>query len=309
MTVAEKTRDVAETAVRPKRADRQPGPLGKSLLMLPAVFLLALFFAAPILWSIYSAFTNAALTGAAASNAQFVGLANFRHLFSDPQTRQAIWLTVVFVLGSAVFGQNLLGLTLALLMRGRNRVVRSIVGTVVVSAWVLPEIVAAFVWYAFLNEKGTLNAIFGAVGLPSQNWVYTVPIGAVVLANIWRGTAFSMLVYSAALSDVPPELSDAAAVDGAGGWRRLWYVTLPLIRRSISTNLMLITLQTLSVFTLIYVMTGGGPGTKSQTLPLQMYQQAFKFSQVGLGTAIALILLCVGGAFSILYIRVLKPEV
>jgi multiple sugar transport system permease protein len=86
-------------------------------------------------------------------------------------------------------------------------------------------------------------------------------------------------------------------------------VTLPLIRRSIATNLMLITLQTLAVFTLIFVMTGGGPGTKSQTLPLLMYQQAFKFSQVGLGTAIALILLCVGGLFSAFYIRMLRPEV
>ena len=277
--------------------------------MLPAVLLLALFFAGPILWCFYSAFTNAALTGAAASNAQFVGLANFRQLWADPQTANAIWLTVVFVLGSAVFGQNLLGLVIALLMKGRNRFVRSIVGTIVVAAWVLPEIVGAFVWYAFLNPEGTLNAILGGVGLPDQNWIYTIPIFAVILANVWRGTAFSMLVYSAALSDVPPELSEAAAIDGASGWKQLWYVTLPLIRRAIATNLMLITLQTLAVFTLIFVMTGGGPGTKSQTLPLLMYQQAFKFSQIGLGTAIALILLCVGGLFSIFYIRMLRPEV
>ena len=186
---------------------------------------------------------------------------------------------------------------------------RSIVGTIVVAAWVLPEIVGAFVWYAFLNPQGTLNAILGAVGLPDQDWSYSLPILAVILANVWRGTAFSMLVYSAALSDVPPELSEAAAIDGASGWKQLWYVTLPLIRRSIATNLMLITLQTLAVFTLIFVMTGGGPGTKSQTLPLLMYQQAFKFSQIGLGTAIALILLCVGGLFSVFYIRLLRPEV
>jgi len=206
-------------------------------------------------------------------------------------------------------GQNLLGLVLALLMKGRNRFVRSIVGTIVVAAWVLPEIVGAFVWYAFLNPEGTLNAMLGSVGLPHQDWIYTIPIFAVILANVWRGTAFSMLVYSAALSDVPPELSEAAAIDGASGWKQLWYVTLPLIRRAIATNLMLITLQTLAVFTLIFVMTGGGPGTKSQTLPLLMYQQAFKFSQIGLGTAIALILLCVGGLFSIFYIRLLRPEV
>jgi multiple sugar transport system permease protein len=308
MTVTGAPKVVAPTAPS-RRSARRRGQLGRLVPMLPAVLLLALFFAGPILWCFYSAFTNAALTGAAASNAQFVGLANFRQLFADPQTLNAVWLTVVFVLGSAVFGQNLLGLVLALLMKGRNRFVRSIVGMIVVAAWVLPEIVGAFVWYAFLNPQGTLNAILGAVGLPDQDWIYTLPIFAVILANVWRGTAFSMLVYSAALSDVPPELSEAAAIDGASGWKQLWYVTLPLIRRAIATNLMLITLQTLAVFTLVFVMTGGGPGTKSQTLPLLMYQQAFKFSQIGLGTAIALILLCVGGVFSVFYIRMLRPEV
>ena len=82
-----------------------------------------------------------------------------------------------------------------------------------------------------------------------------------------------------------------------------------MIRRSISTNLMLTTLQTLGVFTLIWVMTGGGPGTSSSTLPVLAYQQAFKFSQVGYGTAIATVTLLVGAIFSIVYIKALKPEV
>ncbi len=98
-------------------------------------------------------------------------------------------------------------------------------------------------------------------------------------------------------------------MDGASGVKRLVYITLPLIRRSISTNLMLTTLQTLSVFTLIFVMTGGGPGTESSTLPVLAYQEAFKFSQLGLGTAIATVLLLVGAVFSVIYIRALKPEV
>jgi multiple sugar transport system permease protein len=276
--------------------------------MMPALLLLMLFVG-PILWCVYSAFTNAALTGAGAGTTEFVGLDNFTRMLQDPELGQAIWLTVVFVLGSAVIGQNTLGLTIALLMSGRHRVVRAVVGAVVVAAWVLPEIVAAFTWYAFLGRDGTLNVVLGWLGLPDQNWLFTIPILAVILANVWRGTAFSMLVYSAALSDVDPELTEAAQVDGASGWRRLVHVTLPLIRHSIVTNLMLITLQTLSVFTLIFVMTGGGPGTKSQTLPLLMYQQAFKFSDLAYGTAIALVLLMVGGVFSLVYIRALRPEI
>ena len=164
----------------------------------------------------------------------------------------------------------------------------------VVGAWVMPEIVAAFCWYAFLNPDGTLNATGSGSSAATQNWLYTAPMFAVILANVWRGTAFSMLVYSAALSDIPPEIEEAAEIDGAGGWRRLWYVTLPMIRRSIVTNLMLITLQTLAGVQLIYVMTGGGPGNKSQTTAVFMYQQAFKFYKLGYGTAMALVLLVVG---------------
>ncbi|NUP52437.1 MAG: sugar ABC transporter permease [Catenulispora sp.] len=279
----------------------------RHLPLAPALILLVLFFLGPVIWSVYSSFTNAALTGEGAASPQWVGLENFRRLFSDPNVSNGIWLTVVFVLGSAVIGQNLLGLAIALLMRGRSKTLRGIVGAVVVSAWVLPEVVSAFIWYAFLGQDGTLNAVMKFFGMSGQNWLYSDPMLAVIIANIWRGTAFSMLVYNAALADVPSDVQEAAALDGATGWRRLWSVTLPLIRASIVTNLMLITLQTLSVFTLIYVMTAGGPGFASATLPVLMYQQAFKFSEIGYGTAISLLLLVIGAVFSFIYVRVLKP--
>ena len=227
---------------------------------------------------------------------------------SSPDVAASLWLTVVFVLLSAVVGQNGLGILLAVFMQHRGKLLRGVVGTVVVAAWVLPEVVAAFAIYAFLNAQGTLNEVLGWFGM-SQNWLYTAPMLAVVLANIWRGTAFSMLVYQAALSEVPSDLVEAAQVDGAGPVRRFWHVILPVIRRTVVTNLMLITLQTLGVFGLIYVLTAGGPNNKTQTLPLLMYEQAFKFGQIGYGTAIALVLLVLGAVFSLIYIRSLKAEV
>lgn len=276
----------------------------------PAVLLLAVFFAGPILWCLYAAFTNVALSGPGASAPTFVGLGNFQRMIADPVFRQSVGLTVVFVLGSAVVGQNVLGMLLALLMRGRNRVFRALLGTAVVGAWVVPEVVAAFIWYAFLSDRGTLNTLLtAATGAHHGSWLYAAPMVSVIVANVWRGTAFSMLVYQAALSEVPPELVEAAAVDGAGTWARLRYVTLPVMKRSIITNLMLVTLQTLSLFTLIFVMTGGGPGTDSQTLPIYMYEQAFKFYQLGYGTAVALVLLLIGAIFSLVYVRALRVEV
>ena len=289
------------------RRHRGPGLAAKLLPLLPAVVLLLLFFAGPVVWSLYTAFTNQSLSGSGASNAQFIGLANFSRMVADPNFWHSIVLTVVFVVGSAVVGQNTLGLLIALLLRHRRRFTQAAVSLVVVGAWVMPEIVAAFCWYAFLNPDGSLNSWFGGVGF-SQNWLYTTPMLGVILANVWRGTAFSMMVYSAALSDIPPELEEAASVDGGSGWRRLWSITLPLIRRSILTNLMLITLQTLAVFTLIYVLTAGGPGTKSSTTPIYMYEQAFQFYDLGYGTAMALVLLLVGALFSLVYLRFVSVD-
>nr|WP_255447628.1 sugar ABC transporter permease [Schumannella sp. 10F1B-5-1] len=292
---------------------RRRGRLGRDLLrstpLLPAVVLLAIFLLGPVISAFYGAFTNSALSGAAAQGAEFIGFKNFTDLFADPDFPKSVVLTFVFLFFSAVVGQNVLGLALALLMRSANKVVRAIVSTIVVGAWILPEIVASFAAYAFFTKEGTLNGMLAAIGITGPTWLYTFPMLAVILANIWRGAAFSMLVYSAAINDVPPEITESAEVDGATGWQRLVRITIPMIRRSISTNLMLTTLQTLSVFTLIYVMTGGGPGTNSSTLPLLAYKEGIAFGQLGFGTAIALILLVVGALCSIVYIRALKPEV
>ncbi|MEZ0494295.1 carbohydrate ABC transporter permease [Kineococcus sp. TBRC 1896] len=281
--------------------------IARALPLTPAIVLLLVFLAGPILWCVYAAFTNTALTGAGSGNTRFVGLDNFRAAFTSDAFANSVVLTLVFTLLSAVVGQNLLGLALALLQKRSVKVVRTLVGITVIGAWVIPEVVAGYLWYAFLAQDGTFNEFLGTFGL-GQNWLYTLPIIAVSLANVWRGTAFSMLVYNAALSEIPAEIEEAAEMDGATGWRRLRWVTVPMIKRTVTTNLMLITLQTLSVFGLIYTMTKGGPGTKSQTLPLYMYEQAFSFSQIGYGTAIALVLLAVGAVFSILYMRLLRED-
>ncbi|WP_370647292.1 carbohydrate ABC transporter permease [Agromyces endophyticus] len=302
------TRDDPNFRVGRRSPHRRRRALIRLLPVAPSIALLALFMAGPVIWAFYVSFTNTALTGRAAREPQWVGLENYVDLFTDRAFPLSLLLTVVFVLGSAVIGQNLVGLALALLMLRANRVVRAVVGTTVVAAWVLPEIVAAFAAYAYFADDGTLNQLLGAIGIAGPNWLFDFPMLAVILANVWRGTAFSMLVYEAALNDVPPEITEAAIVDGAGGAKRLWWVTLPMIRPSIATNLMLITLQTLAVFTLIWVMTKGGPGMASSTLPIFAYQEAFKFQQIGYGSAIAVVMIVVGAVFSIGYIRMLRPE-
>ncbi len=272
----------------------------------PAVVLLAVFLLGPILYGIYISFTDLQLTGASETN--FVGVDNFVKALTSTDFRASVLYTLFFTVVSAIIGQNVLGMLLALLMRSAAAPVRALVSAIVVGAWVLPEVVIGYLWLSFLGDGGTLNNVLAWFGGSGQQWLFTIPILAVSVANIWRGTAFSMLVYSAALSDVPQDVVEAARVDGAGTWRTLFSITLPMVRRSIATNLMLITLQTLSVFGLIWAMTKGGPSGKSTTLPVFAYEQAIQYSQLGYGTALALILLLIGGVFSLIYLRILRLE-
>ncbi|GAA3291020.1 carbohydrate ABC transporter permease [Arthrobacter citreus] len=293
---------------RDRRAAARIGRFARLVPLAPAVVLLLVFLGGPIIWAVYGSFTDAGLTGAAAKNPEWIGLENYRGLLTDPLFPRSLWLTFLFVLVSAVIGQNCLGMLLALLMQRANAVVGGIVGTCVVAAWVLPEIVAAFIAYAFFFRDGMLNQLTGLAGLPAVDWLYEQPMLALIIANIWRGTAFSMMNYQAALNDVPPEITESATIDGAGTVQRLRYVTLPMIRRSIATNLMLITLLTLGTFTLIFVVTRGGPLNASTTLPIMAYEQAFQYGDIGYGTAIAVVMLFIGAVFSVAYIRMLRER-
>jgi multiple sugar transport system permease protein len=274
--------------------------------LLPSVVIMLVFFIYPILLTFFYSFTNLALTGEAAKELKFIGLDNYIHMFEDPTVSVSIWNTLIFLMGSAVIGQQLVGFIIALLMKHKNKTFRRVLGTIVLAGWVTPEIVCALCLYSFFGDEGTLNIILKFFGIPGVTWLYTVPMLTIILANIWHGTAFSMLVFQAALDDVPNEIEEAAVVDGASKWQILIRIIIPYIKDTITTNMMLVTLQTLGVFGLIYAMTGGGPGTSTTTLPIFMYNQAFINYQLGYGTAISLLLLLMGVVLSLFYIRSMK---
>jgi multiple sugar transport system permease protein len=290
---------------KPSKRSSQNG-IRAALFLLPTWLLLIVFFFLPIVLTFYYAFTNISLTGLASAHTEFIGFRNFTSMFSDPSFRISVVNTIIFLLLSAIVGQQVLGLIIALLMNEKKQWFRSIIGIFVIAGWVTPEIVVAFIWFAFLNDNGSLDVALGWLGIQPIHWLTSFPMVSVIIANVWHGTAFSMLVYQAALGDVPKDIQEAAKIDGANGWQRLWQITLPMIRGSIVTNMVLITLQTLGLFTLIYALTGGGPGTATETLPIYMYQAAFSSYQLGYGTAISLILLLIGIIFSVGYIKVSK---
>jgi multiple sugar transport system permease protein len=277
--------------------------------LLPSWVLLLIFFIGPVILTFVFSFSNLALSGADASQFKFIGFDNFTRMFQDPEFRTSVFNTIVFVFFSAVIGQCGLGFIIAFLMREKNKLFRRVVGLIIIAAWVTPEVVVSFCWVAFLSDSGTANWLVGLMGIKPIAWMFTFPMISVVIANVWRGTAFSMMVFQTALDNIPKEVEEAAIMDGAGRFKTITKVVIPMVKGTISTNLMLVTLQTLGVFTLIYTMTGGGPGMKTSTLPVFMYKQAFVSYQLGYGTAISLVLLVLGACASLIYMKLLKVKV
>ena len=284
------------------------------LFMAPAFLVIAVFMLGPAFWAIYISFTNMSLTGAGAATPMWVGLQNFVQILHDAEFFNAFRVSLTYLVVSALIGQAVLGLLLAMLMRHRQRLFKSVLGAIIIVAWVIPDVVAGFLWSSFLAggpqsvlSPGLLNSIVATFGLPQHAWLQDYPMASIIVANTWRGTAFSMLLYASALEGIPPELFEAASIDGAGLWARIRYITLPVIKGSIATDLLLITLATLSDFTLVYVLTGGS-NLNTELLTIYQYRQAFQFYQIGYGSAISLLILVVGAVLSLLYIRVLRVD-
>lgn len=280
------------------------------IYLLPAILLLLFFFLWPIILSCFYSMTDMTLSGTKAQNYNFVGFYNFTRLFSDPLFKTSFMNTVIFLVFSAIIGQLVLGFIIAFLMKEKRKGFRSFTGMSVLIGWIMPEVVVALCWVAFFAKDGTLNVILNNTGILSEplSWLYKFPMMTTIVANIWHGTAFSMMQFQAALDDISGEVEESAELDGASGIKKMFYITIPLVKNTIMTCMSLITLKTLSVFGLIYAMTGGGPGTKTTTLSIYMYKQAFGSYQMGYGTAIALIMLVIGIIFSCIYMKLSKTK-
>lgn len=279
----------------------------------PAAILLAIFFLAPAGWALYSSLTNRALVGIDAANYRFIGLDNYRRLMEDPDFFQVIRNSIIFVVGSAMIGQFILGLAMAVLIdfsEKRGYRIALLGYAAVLLAWVNPTVIAGFQWTAMFDfYYGTLNRTMNAVGLPSVNWIGDYPMLSVIIVNVWRGTAFAMMIFLGALKTIPPYIYEAARIDGATGWQAFWDHTLPNLRHIMMIVLLSLTISTFGTFLLIQTLTNGGPGIQTEVIALFAYHTAFTGYEIGYGSAIALVMLVLNLVFGTIYIRVSRPRV
>ena len=268
----------------------------------PALLLIAVFLIFPAFWVLYLGLTDQALTGVKAVMPSFTGFNNFSRAFHDRFFYNALKVSFIFVFGSAWLGQALLGLVLAVLLYEMKSKWRAVVNGAAVLAWIIPEVVVAYLWIAFLDKDfGMLNQMIALIGIDKVNWLYDHPILSIIVFNTWRGTAFSLLLFTSALETIPPSYIESAKVMGAGLWRRFFEVVLPQIRAILLTDLILITLWTFNVFT-PFLLTGGGPSFKSEILPIYIWRTSFKYFKLGYGSAVSTTLLLINFAFALLYL-------
>ena len=276
--------------------------LGKgaaTAFLTPSMLFIGVFLLVPAFWTLYLGLTNYKLVGVEALKPSFVGLANFEKALQDPQFLSSLKLTVIYVIGSAILGQALLGFILAWVLNELSPRIRNFVELIVIFSWIVPGSVVAFLWFAFFNkEEGTLNAILGV----EVDWLLDYPMLSIIIFNIWRGTAFSMLLFSAAIASIPKSHLEVARVAGASKFQQLRKIVLPTARAYILTNMLLITLWTFNDFG-PYLLTGGGPGGETQTLPIFIYDSALRYLDFGYGSAIAAIMLFLNLILSLIVIR------
>ena len=227
---------------------------------------------------------------------------------------KVIRTTAIFVLASVVL-QLALGLVIALAAnRARRRRLPGMVfmRSIILSAWVMPGVVIGIVWAIVLNEAsyGLANLLLATVGIGTVAWLSnpSLALMSIVIANVWRGTAFSMILQYAGLQSIPDELYEAAEVDGANVLQSFWFITIPQLRPILMINVILITISTLNTFDMILPLTGGGPGQATEVLALRTYNVIFgQFSLAG-GAVLAVIMLAISLLLTVGYRRLLRSE-
>ncbi|MFI9847940.1 carbohydrate ABC transporter permease [Nonomuraea sp. NPDC051941] len=274
-----------------------------ALFLIPTVLVFGLFSWWPIIRSVVLGFQQTNLVEAAT----FAGLDNFRTLLADPLLGTAVRNTLLFT-GLALLIGFPLPIFLAVLMSELRRG-SGLMRVLVYLPVVVPPVVAVLMWKWFYDpDSGLFNQLLGLVGLGPYPWLQSTGMAmpSLILEATWAGAGGVVLIYLAALSSVPTELYEAAELDGASVWRRLWHVTLPQLRPILLIMLLLQVINTFQVFTEPFVLTDGGPEDSTVTVLLLIYRYAFVNGDYGTAAALSVSLAVVLAVLSAVYLRLTR---
>jgi raffinose/stachyose/melibiose transport system permease protein len=268
------------------------------LLLVPAMFFFLLFALGPMAVAGYISL----LEWDGVSPPAWVGLENWGRLFTDPVTLRSLFLTVQVMVLSWII-QTPISLLLGVFLAGKQRY-RAVLGVLYFLPLLFSAVAIGLIWLYILEPNlGVLNRMLDALGASAlaKNWLGSSDLAlyAIIVVIAWQFIPFHTLLYQAGARQIPAVLYEAARIDGAGKMQQFFYVTLPQLKYTVISSTILILTGSLTYFDVIFVMTGGGPGYATRILPLHMYITAFQNTELGYGSAIAVLLAVAGVVLSL----------
>ncbi|WP_396653388.1 carbohydrate ABC transporter permease [Microbacterium sp. WCS2018Hpa-23] len=280
--------------------------------VVPAALYLVLFFGYPIVQNGVMSFQEFTTRTFFTGEAPWVGWYNYVEVISSPGFGRVMMNTAIFTVVSIV-AQFVIGLALAVFFR-RRFPLSGVVRSLLLLPWLIPLIVSSAIWRWMLDkDSGVINQVLsGLTGSDvSIGWLTDVNIAlpAVILVNVWLGIPFNMTILYSGLQDIPEELYEAAALDGATGWRAFWAITWPMLRPVTGVVVLLGVVYTLKALDIILGLTGGGPAGSTETLATEAYRLSFGQFDFGAGAAVGNILIVISLIFAVLYLRANRKAV
>jgi multiple sugar transport system permease protein len=301
------------SATAPARTwGRRQEELAKILFVVPAALAIVALFGYPVVKNLAMSFQDYTLKTFFTGEAPWIGLQNYIAVVRDDVFAKAVVNTALFTIGSIV-GQFVIGMLLALFFH-KNFPLGGVLRALFLLPWLIPLIVGSAAWRAILDQdSGILNVTLKNLGIihASVPWLTSphVALVAVILVNIWLGIPFNLTLLYSGLQEIPNDLYEAGAMDGATGWKAFWHITLPNLRAVVGVVLMLGVIYTLKVIDIILGLTQGGPANATQTIATQSYQSSFVSFKFGQGAALSNILILISLAFSIVYLHATRRQV
>ncbi|MGP3975022.1 carbohydrate ABC transporter permease [Streptomyces sp. 8N114] len=277
----------------------------------PLLAYLLIFYAYPLYRNLELSVHDYTVRAFVMGDAEFTGLANYREVLTSDTFGLALRNTLLFTFVS-IAAQYAIGLALAVFFRANFRL-SGVLRAMFLVPWLLPLIVSGSTWaWMLAGDNGIVNAALEAFGIGQINWL-TDPDWAlisVITANIWLGIPFNLVILHAGLQNIPEDLYEAAALDGANAWQQFWRVTFPLLRPVSAITLLLGLVYTLKVVDVIWIMTTGGPGNVSTTLAVWSYREAFGTGQPDFSPAATVgnLLILMALAFGFVYLQLQRRQ-
>ena len=295
-----------------RRRHRRAEQLAKLGFVIPAGIVLVLLFGYPVVKNFTMSFQDYGLKTFFTGKAPFVGFENYGTVVSDPIFTKALANTALFTIGSIIF-QFTIGMLLALYFH-KNFPLSGVLRGLLLMPWLIPMIVASATWKSMLDQdSGIVNRFLMGIGLSDSPipWLSSTEFAlvAVIMVNIWIGIPFNVTLLYSGLQDIPDDLYEAGAHDGATGWKAFWHITWPNLRAVVGVVVMLGVIYTLKALDIILGLTRGGPANATQTIATMSYQRSFVEFKFGQGAALSNILILISLVFAIVYLRLTRRQV